>query len=76
MLVTHNAGFDIGVIRYACAVDNIEWPTLRFLCTLVLSRRALRLPTYRLPYAAESLWETGSGSPLTEGPVWGAGSAT
>ncbi|GMA25620.1 DNA polymerase III subunit epsilon [Luteimicrobium album] len=55
VLVTHNAGFDIGVIRYACAVDNIEWPALRFLCTLVLSRRALRLPTYRLPYVAESL---------------------
>lgn len=55
VLVTHNAGFDIGVIRYACAVDNIEWPALRFLCTLMLSRRALRLPTYRLPYVAESL---------------------
>jgi DNA polymerase-3 subunit epsilon len=55
VVVAHNAGFDIGVIRYACAVDNIEWPTLRFLCTLVLSRRALRLPTYRLPYVAESL---------------------
>lgn len=55
VVVAHNAGFDIGVIRYACAVDNIEWPALRFLCTLALSRRALRLPTYRLPYVAESL---------------------
>ena len=26
VVVAHNAGFDIGVIRYACAVDNIEWP--------------------------------------------------
>jgi DNA polymerase-3 subunit epsilon len=37
-VVAHNAGFDIGVIRYACAVDNIPWPDLRFLCTLVLAR--------------------------------------
>lgn len=55
VVVAHNAGFDIGVIRYACAVDNIEWPEMRFLCTLVMSRRALALPTYRLPYVVESL---------------------
>ena len=55
VVVAHNAGFDIGVIRYACAVDNIEWPELRFLCTLVMARRALALPTYRLPYVAEHL---------------------
>lgn len=55
VVVAHNAGFDIGVIRYACAVDNIPWPEMRFLCTLVLARRALALPTYRLPFVAESL---------------------
>jgi DNA polymerase III epsilon subunit-like protein len=55
VVVAHNAGFDIGVIRYACAVDNIEWPELRFLCTLVVARRAMALPTYRLPFLAESL---------------------
>ncbi|WP_182920465.1 exonuclease domain-containing protein [Nocardioides cavernaquae] len=55
VVVAHNAGFDIGVIRYACAVANIEWPEMRFLCTLVMARRALRLPTYRLPFVAESL---------------------
>jgi DNA polymerase III epsilon subunit-like protein len=54
VLVAHNAGFDIGVIRYACAVDNIEWPELRFLCTMAMSRRALSLPSYRLPFVAES----------------------
>ena len=53
-VVAHNAGFDIGVIRYACAVDNIEWPEMRFLCTLVMSRRALSLPSYSLPYLVES----------------------
>lgn len=54
VVVAHNAGFDIGVIRYACAVDNIEWPDLRFLCTMVMARRALSLPSYRLPYVAEA----------------------
>lgn len=55
VVVAHNAAFDIGVIRYACAVENIEWPEMRFLCTMVMARRALRLPTYRLPYVVESL---------------------
>ena len=55
VVVAHNAGFDIGVIRYACAVDNIPWPEMRFLCTMVLARRALSLPTYRLPYVVEAL---------------------
>ena len=39
-LVCHNAGFDIGVIRYACIADGIPWPSVDFLCTLVLARRA------------------------------------
>lgn len=55
VVVAHNAAFDTGVIRYACAVDNIEWPEFRFLCTRVMARRALALPTYRLPYVAEHL---------------------
>lgn len=55
VVVAHNAGFDIGVIRYACAVDNIDWPEMRFLCSMVMARRALALPSYRLPFVAESL---------------------
>jgi DNA polymerase III epsilon subunit-like protein len=51
-LVCHNAGFDIGVIRYACIADGIPWPSVDFLCTLVLARRAYRLPSYRLPFVA------------------------
>jgi len=54
IVVAHNAGFDIGVIRYACAVENIEWPEMRFLCTLVMARRALRLPSYRLPFVTDA----------------------
>lgn len=55
IVVTHNAGFDIGVIRYACAAGGTEWPALRFVCTLVMSRRALTLPSYRLPFVADAL---------------------
>lgn len=55
IVVAHNAGFDLGVIRYACALDNIAWAEVRFLCTLVLARRALALPTYRLPFLAETM---------------------
>lgn len=58
VLVAHNAGFDIGVMRYACAADNIEWPRVSFLCTLVLGRRAYRLPSYRLPFVAEACGAT------------------
>lgn len=58
VVVAHNAGFDIGVVRYACAADNIEWPEMRFLCTMVLARHALALPSYQLPYVVESLGAT------------------
>lgn len=53
VVVAHNAGFDIGVIRYACAADNIAWPDMKFLCTLVLARRAFALPSYRLPFVTD-----------------------
>jgi DNA polymerase-3 subunit epsilon len=52
-LVCHNAGFDIGVIRYACMADDLPWPSVDFLCTLVLARRAWRLPSYRLAFVAD-----------------------
>ncbi|MEV0031067.1 exonuclease domain-containing protein [Nocardia sp. NPDC050793] len=55
VVVAHNAGFDLGVIRDACVADQLPWPELRFLCSLVISRRALSLPSYRLPYVVESL---------------------
>lgn len=51
-LVCHNAGFDMGVIRYACIADSLQWPSFDFLCTMVLARRAYRLPSYRLPFVA------------------------
>ena len=55
IVVTHNAGFDVGVIRSACAAENVAWPTLRFVCSLVMARKALRLPSYRLPFVVDAL---------------------
>ncbi|MFV0495713.1 3'-5' exonuclease [Mycobacterium sp.] len=55
VVVAHNAAFDTGVIRYACDVDNIEWPEIRFLCTLVVARRVLSLSSYRLPSVLDAL---------------------
>ena len=55
VVIAHNAGFDIGVIRYACAADGIDWPEMRFLCTMVLARHSLALPSYQLPYVVEAL---------------------
>lgn len=55
VVVAHNAGFDVGVIREACIIDQLPYPTLDFLCSMVLARRALSIPTYRLPFVAETL---------------------
>ena len=52
LLVCHNAGFDMGVIRCACTADDIPCPSVEFLCTMVLARRAYRLPSYRLSFVA------------------------
>jgi DNA polymerase-3 subunit epsilon len=38
-LVAHNAPFDIGVVRDASDLWALEWPTLRYACTLSLARR-------------------------------------
>jgi DNA polymerase III epsilon subunit-like protein len=51
-VVCHNAGFDVSVLRHACTADQIAWPQMDYLCTLVLARRAFRLPSYRLPFVA------------------------
>jgi DNA polymerase-3 subunit epsilon len=52
ILISHNAGFNIGVLRHACTADEIPWPQANFLCTMVLARKAFQLPSYRLPFVA------------------------
>ena len=44
ILICHNANFNIGVLRHACTADDIPWPRIDFLCTMILARRAFRLP--------------------------------
>ena len=51
-LICHNANFNIGVLRHACTADDIPWPQVDFLCTMILARRAFPLPSYRLPFVA------------------------
>lgn len=55
LVIAHNASFDTGVVRHACDIDHIQTPHMEFLCTLVMSRRILNLPAYRLPNVAHAL---------------------
>lgn len=52
VLVAHNAGFDMGVIRAASHAWGIAVPELGYLCSLVVARRTYALDSYRLPSAA------------------------
>ncbi|QAY60956.1 DNA polymerase III subunit epsilon [Microbacterium protaetiae] len=52
VLVAHNAGFDMSVLRRACEATGQLCPPYRYLCSLQLARRAYDLPSYRLPSAA------------------------
>ncbi len=54
-LVAHNAAFDLGVIRDACDVSDLPWPTVSYACTLVLSRTTWDLLSYSLPWVAEAV---------------------
>jgi DNA polymerase-3 subunit epsilon len=51
-LVAHNAGFDMGVIRGACAATMLECPSFDYVCSLQVARKTYHLESYRLPVAA------------------------
>lgn len=59
VLVAHNAGFDMTVIRRACEATGDACPPYRYLCSLQLARKAYDLPSYRLPAAAAAAGFTG-----------------
>ena len=51
-LVAHNAGFDMGVIKGACAATGQPVPAYDYLCSLQLARKTYHLDSYRLPSVA------------------------
>ncbi len=52
VLVAHNAGFDMNVLRRACEVTGIDAPPYRSLCSLAVARKTYDLDSYKLPLAA------------------------
>jgi DNA polymerase III subunit epsilon len=52
VLVAHNAGFDMAVLRRACEATGDGCPPRRYFCSLQLSRRVYDLESYRLPLVA------------------------
>jgi DNA polymerase-3 subunit epsilon len=52
VLVAHNAGFDVNVLRRASEVTDLVCPPYRSLCSLQVARKTYDLDSYRLPKAA------------------------
>lgn len=52
VLVAHNAGFDMAVLRRACEATGDAPPPARYLCSVQVARKTYNLPSYRLPLAA------------------------
>lgn len=52
VLVAHNAGFDMTVIRRACEATGDDCPPYRYVCSLQVARKTYDLESYRLPLVA------------------------
>lgn len=52
VLVAHNAGFDLNVLRRAAEATGGVCPPYRSLCSLQVARKTYQLDSYRLPKAA------------------------
>lgn len=52
VLVAHNAGFDMSVLRRACAATGDTCPPYTYMCSVQLARRVYDLASYSLPFAA------------------------
>lgn len=59
VLVAHNAGFDMSVLRRACAATEDPCPPYRYLCSVQVARAVYDLPSYALPHAAAAAGFTG-----------------
>jgi len=51
-LVAHNAGFDMGVIKAACAATGLQTPLYSYFCSLQIARTTYQLESYKLPSVA------------------------
>ncbi|MCR2809727.1 MULTISPECIES: 3'-5' exonuclease [unclassified Microbacterium] len=52
VLVAHNAGFDMMVLRRACEATGDAYPPYRYVCSLQVARKLYELDSYRLPSVA------------------------
>ena len=52
VLVAHNAGFDMMVLRRACEATGDVHPPYRYVCSLQVARKLYDLDSYRLPSVA------------------------
>ncbi|GAB3602325.1 exonuclease domain-containing protein [Microbacterium aureliae] len=52
VLVAHNAGFDMAVLKKASEATGDECPPYRYACSLQAARRVYALESYRLPFVA------------------------
>jgi DNA polymerase-3 subunit epsilon len=48
VLVAHNAGFDIGVLKASAEAINFDLPNYQYGCSLRMSRKTYNLESYRL----------------------------
>lgn len=52
VLVAHNAGFDMAVLKRACEATDAACPPYRYACSLQIARQVYELESYRLPSVA------------------------
>ncbi|QLD10613.1 exonuclease domain-containing protein [Microbacterium oleivorans] len=55
VLVAHNAGFDMAVLRRACEATDAVLPAFRSVCSVQLARKTYQLDSYRLPLVAAAV---------------------
>ncbi|GLJ79403.1 exonuclease domain-containing protein [Microbacterium imperiale] len=55
VLVAHNAGFDMAVLRRACEATDAALPAFRSVCSVQLARKTYDLDSYRLPLVAAAV---------------------
>jgi DNA polymerase-3 subunit epsilon len=52
ILVAHNAGFDMAVLKRTCDATGDDCPPYRYACSLQVARSVYQLDSYRLPFVA------------------------